>query len=273
MSTEELEGQEPQQEELEASQEQTPEPAELTDTEKEAQKYGWRPKSEFTLPPDKWVEADEYLSFPTTQNRILRDELRAYQKNTDELVSARVGAVEKMLQEASEARFNEQKAAHEAEIARIKAGQLEAVQSGDVQAFQTLEQQAARLTEPQKPAPAPNQAAQEVEAYRKANEWTQDPVMWQAAINAVGNAPHLSASQQLQLGERAVRQMFPDKFEAPKPKPAPRQRVDGGGLGGAAKAGKGVRDLPPEAKKQGKKFVEDGLFGSLEEYAAAYHSQ
>lgn len=250
-----------------------PEPAELTEVEQEARKYGWRPKSDFDRDPDNWVDAEKFMSFPTTQNRILRDELRERDARLEENVAKRVSAMEGMFRQQMEHQHQQQRAAHEAELARIGAEKLAAVQTGDLSKYQTLDRQEQGLQAPVAPEPAPNPALEVVERYRAQNEWTQDPVMWQAAINAVGNNTTLSADQQLKLGEAAVKQMFPEKFQAPAPKPAPKQRVDSGGLGGAAKAGKGVQDLPAEARAQGKQFVEDGVFKSIEEYAAAYHSQ
>jgi hypothetical protein len=69
-----------------------------------------------------------------------------------------------------------------------------------------------------------------------------------------------------------VREHFPEYF-SDQPQRPQFSKVDGGGLGAIGKRGKGPDDLPSEARKVGQDFVSEGIFKSLDEYAASYFAQ
>lgn len=95
---------------------------------------------------------------------------------------------------------------------------------------------------------------------------------------AIGSAnPALSLGEVLKATETRMRTIYPDKFsggqQAIARPSAP--AVEGGGGRGAAtrQTGRGGASLPPDARKQGQAFVEEGLYKSLEEYAKDYFAE
>ncbi|MEM7283310.1 MAG: hypothetical protein AAF438_16965 [Pseudomonadota bacterium] len=270
MSEQELEAAETPEVEIEPQEEPPKEPETQPDPELEAEarKYGWRPKEEYTKDPDGWVEPEKFMGFQSTQRKVLSDRLREVESNIDNMVSQRVGPIEQMLKSQYEAEQERQRQSYEQRIAELQAAQRTAVETADTDAFDQATQAIQKVQQPQ--SQQPPQENPVVADYRQKNDWTRDPVMWNVAVQAVENSKVLmSAEDQLRLGEHAVRREFPEKFEPPKP---PKQKVDGGGLAANTTKAKGWADLPPEAKKQGKEFVSDGLFKDQEEYAKEYFS-
>ena len=125
----------------------------------------------------------------------------------------------------------------------------------------------------------PQGPAREVVEYQQQNDWAKDPVLWQEAIQAVNYGLSSGALQtpdpkaQLEFAERTMRAKYPHLFQAP----APRQRVDGGGLASGPAAGRSAFDkLPSEAKAAFERFVKQGVFANTkkdrEEYASDYNA-
>jgi hypothetical protein len=123
-----------------------------------------------------------------------------------------------------------------------------------------------------------------VKSYMESDKgsWMKDQELMAFAVQAIDDAPGvraLSPQRQIEWAERHVRSNFPDRFpqaqSAPVAAAQPVQRVskvDGGGLATRGRE-KGADDLPPEAKQVGSKFVKDGLYSNLQEYARDYFSQ
>jgi ABC-type branched-subunit amino acid transport system ATPase component len=88
---------------------------------------------------------------------------------------------------------------------------------------------------------------------------------------------NLSVEDNLRETEKYIRQKFPEKFgETPRQNTYQQPhaaQVEGGQRGGANGSARGVNDLPPEAKQAGNKFVTQGLYKDLKEYAADYWAQ
>lgn len=245
--------------------------------QEEAKKYGWKPKEEFDLAPDGWVDAERFLELPSTDNKRLRDENRAFKEASEKSQSefqSRIDRLEASNKEAVKRALEVQKQQYEDQQASLRQQQRDAAEIGDVETFDRIETQRATLKPPEPIAePQHQEVHQDIVAYAKANEWTQDPLLWRMAADAVGSNPDIlarSPAEQMAYGEKVVKDLFPHKFATPKPK---RQMVDGGGFGASANQGKGASSLPPEAVKAGREFVEQGIFKSLEDYAKVYHEQ
>lgn len=248
--------------------------------QEEARKYGWRPKEEFDLAPEGWVDAKRFMELPSTQNKMLRDELRELRNQTskaEETFAERLERLDRANRAAMEAALRKQQEEHEAKLAELTQTQRRAAEEGDMATYDAIERQKASLkppepvqtetpqTEPKNDGPDP-----EVVSYREKNEWTQDPVLWKFAADAVSANPDIlrkSAKEQLEYAEARVKDLFPHKFEQPRARPS---RVDGGGLAGGRKSGKGASDLPSEARAAGQEFVEAGVFKTMDDYAKAY---
>ena len=223
----EVEGQEVEDEPREPSQEEIA-------AQEEAKKYGWRPKEEFDLAPEGWVDADRFLELPSTQNKMLKDELRELKEistRSEETFAERLDRLDRANKAAMDAALERQKSEYEERMASVLADQRRAAEEGDMDTYDRLERQRLKLEPPKPPevtAETPTYAA-EVEAFREQNEWAKDPVMWDAAVRATqvpGNEKK-TVAELLPLAEAAAKRYFPHMFAAPEQKPARPSRVDG----------------------------------------------
>jgi hypothetical protein len=273
-------------EEIERVEDTPPEPspeelAQRQEMEAEAKKYGWRPKEEFDRAPEGWVDAERFMELPQTHVKMLRDETRDLKAQL-ERGAQEIEGIRRMSRVAVDEARKQAEAQYERDLAVIRAGQRKAVEDMDTERFDALAQREAQLRQ-NAPQAAPVDAPQvdqaeiaKVEAYKRDNEWTQNPIIWGQVMSAIDNSPEvmaLPADKQIEYADKMVRQSYPHLFAAPEPKPAAVQRVDGGGLGLGAKRSKGANDLPSEAAKIGKEFVEEGIFKSLDDYAKQYFAQ
>jgi len=244
--------------------------------EAEARKYGWKPKDEFTLNPEGWVPAERFLELPSTQRKVVQDtnqrlerELKARDEEMSRIAATTAEAIERVRKQERDR--------YEAQIAAFEAAKREAVDVGDVARYDALTKQEKALRPPDAtPAPpATPQIDPAFTAYLEASVWTKDPSAYQFAAMAIEDHPEikrLPPLKQVQWAEKKVREFFPEHFPEPTAKPQ-FSKVDGGGLGQIGKRGKGPDDLPAEARKVGQEFVTDGIFKSLDEYAASYFAQ
>lgn len=260
--TEQVEEEAPQEAPVEAPQEPS-EPTATDEQREEASKYGWRPKERFERPPENWVDADRFLELPQTEVKRLRDEAKA----RDASYKEQLARVERVSSQAQERALEIERQNHQRQVAEITARQRAAVESADVKAYEQLEQQRQNMVAPQQPQ-APRGPDPVVATYKQENSWTNDPVLWQVAHDAVSANPaimKMPAAQQLEYGAAQARALFPDKFTPPKTRAT---KVDGGGL--AAAAPSRANTLPADAARIGKGYVEKGIFKNMEEYAEAY---
>lgn len=244
------------------------EPQVDTETQDEARKYGWRPKEEFDLNPEGWVDAERFLELPSTQRKQLQDVNRNLQEKLD-AQNAQMDQVRKEAAKAAKLAMEEAERRHRAEMARIISQQREAVETADTEKYDALERQKLDLYKSQ-PQPEPPSASPEFTQLMNKSTWAKDPMLVRFAADSINMAgPEMLAKsdvEQFKYAESKIREYFPQKFEQPKPTI---QKVDGGGLGAAPKT-RGANSLPAEARAAGKEFVEQGLFKSLDDYAKSY---
>jgi hypothetical protein len=248
--------------------------------ESEAKRYGWKPKESFTLAPDGWVDASRFMELPSTQVKVLRDTNRELAKQRAEL-DERLSRIDQTTSQALQRVRDQERRQYDAALARVRADQQKAVESADTEAYTKARQNEAALLQamPQDTGPA-----DVVKSYMESDKgsWMKDQELMAFAVQAIDDAPGvraLSPQRQIEWAERHVRSNFPDRFpqaqSAPVAAAQPVQRVskvDGGGLATRGRE-KGADDLPPEAKQVGSKFVKDGLYSNLQEYARDYFSQ
>lgn len=245
------------------------------EAEAEARKYGWKPKEEFTLAPEGWVAADRFLELPSTQVKMSRDLTRRLEKDLkardDEIarISATTAEALGLVRKQERARYEEM-------LAQFEVAKRQAAEGGDVARYDALtrQQQTIRPPEPEQ-TEAPKRPAF-VEEYAKTAAWMQDQnavAFARAAIDDNREVMRLPPEKQIAWAEKRVREYFPEHFPAPE-QPKPQfSKVDGGGMGAIGKRGKGADDLPAEARKIAQEFVDEGVFKSLDEYAASYFAQ
>jgi hypothetical protein len=200
------------------------------ETEELARKYGWKPKSESTLPDASYMDADRFVAASKTQVRILRDKLGETDKRAE--------AAEHMARTAADTVRRQERERFEARLVEVQSLKREAVANADTERFDKLDEIEARVRA--QAAAAPEMPA-DIAAFfaDEAHAWTKNPVLksaMAAAIDADPTIKQLSPIEQLRWADREVRDAFPHKF--PKPVEQPRDdttgrfsRVDGGGLG------------------------------------------
>ncbi len=252
------------------------------DVETRARAQGWVPKDEFRGPAEKWRDADEFVRKGEEELPILRERSRTLSKTVDEL----------------QRKFSQAETERKAELARLermssvalqkqreqleanyKFAMRQAVEAGDVARFEQLDgdrntaikafdEHVTPVAKPQQQNHPEHEVAT-VQTWTQQNPWfTADP-----ELNAVAQAHHMRLNREkpgLSLNEnlaevtKYVRQRYADKFTPTIVTGA----VEGGGqrMASASKA-KGAGTLTSEERRVGEKFVKEGLFKDLNEYA------
>lgn len=270
-------GQEAPEELIDAPEPEQVEEAPKVDPELEAdaRKYGWKPKEEFTLDPEGWVPADRFLELPSTQRKMTQDINRRLEKELKER-DERLERIAATSAEAVALVRKQERERYEAQLANIEAAKRAAVEVGDAERYDALAAQQKALRPPEHvQQPMPPQVNPVVAEYAKTAAWMQDPNAYRFAELAIEDNPEvkrLPAIKQIAWAEKKVREFFPEHFPEAPARPQ-FSKVDGGGLGQIGRRGKGADDLPAEARKVGQEFVSEGVFKSLDEYAASYFAQ
>lgn len=268
-------------EEIEAPEENTPEPPKVEadpEAESEARRYGWKPKEEFTLAPDGWVDASRFLELPSTQVKVMRDLNKRLEKELREY-GDRMSRVQSVSEVAINRVREQERAAYEAKLAEIEAQKRAAVEVGDTHQYDRLAEQQRRMQPPAVEAPAP-QIVPEVKEYLDTAKWVKDPQAFNFARDLIDQTPavqRLPPLEQVKWAERQLREVgqFSQHFAAPaEPVRPAASKVDGGGMGMLGrKAGKTAADLPPDVRKIAESFVKEGIFKTVDEYAGDYFAQ
>jgi hypothetical protein len=231
------------------------------DVEADARRLGWKPESDWKGDKSGWVDASTFMDHVRTVPGKVRKLEADY--------AERFARLERM----QEAALKRQAEAHKAEVERIKAQMRQAVEVGDVAQWEKLDAQRERMTQdaPEVPdAPKPGLPA-ETQAWVAKNEWfASDEVMRAAAQQLAGKAAQLgmTTADQLAYVDREMPRYFPDKFKS-KAKPT-HSPVEGLSLAAPRRGGKTGADLPAEARAIAAKEVKEGLWKSVDEYAAVY---
>lgn len=252
----------------------------------EAVRMGWRPKEEWKGDPDAWRDADEFVKkgreFEPFVNARLKRENQALQKKIDrqkEDFDRRLGGMDRMYRIA----MQQQREAIEERYAERKAA---AVETGDREGFEKIvaaEKTAlAKLDEKIKDKGEEEEPKKGglTKSEREAFEDWQDDNTWfevDKEMTALANRrfdrikrdnPDMSFDEALVEVRKAVEDKFPEKFEK-KAKGGP--KVEGGSrLPGGGAPDRTASKLPAEARQTGERFVKEGLFKNIEEYAKQY---
>lgn len=220
-----------------------------------AGEMGWRPKEDWKGDPDKWKPAHEYVRSTVDVNRKVVNRLKGVE---DQL--ARVARTSVSITEREVAKERE----------RLMQEREEAFDAGDRDAFVRAERELAKVVEVA-PAPVPDETHSFVE--RNANWFQKDKEATAWAVNRANElaATGLGPARQLAIVEREAKTMFPEFFEAEKPKPkaAP---LNTPGARSAVSAKKGFASLPADAQKAALDFeAKRGI--NREEYAKIYYEE
>lgn len=183
--------------------EQVIEPEELTEVDELAVELGWRPKSEWTGPEDKWTDSRTFLRTTREMNRTMSRELKDFRKQLDGIGRA----TSKMTSQALDQQRRE-----------LLTARDEAFEQGDRTTYDKVNQAIERL------ADAPDDGA---EMTSEGREWAEKHAAWfgkdkeatdYAAKRATKYAKDgLSPARQLAAVEKDMKAHFPDLFAEEKP--------------------------------------------------------
>lgn len=287
----ETEGQPPAQDPAPASQPQeAPEPSEesegqepqLNEVERIAAQMGWAPKDQWKGPPDAHRSAEEYI--------LRAPEIVRELKNARDRDRADFEDRARRLEAMSAVALQRQRDQIERDYA---AAMRNAAATGDVEAYDNLqrglEQDRRAFAEQLAPVMQQQprqQAQQEPEiprevvdfATRNASWYMKDKGLSGYAIGFLDEVeaqfPHLPLGNKLQIVEQHMRETFPAKFnKAQGNNNSGPASVEGGLRQIRTTRGKGFNELPPEAKSAAARFVEQGAYKTVHDYAKEYWSQ
>ena len=271
----------------------------------EARRTGWKPKEEFRGNPDKWTPPDAWVERAETVLPIATAAQKKLAKQVEDLqakLDAQAQDFSARLQRQQAMEVENLKRQRQAIIRDYESAKVAAAREGDadkVARLETAKQEALAETlereheitkEPEKPKTEPKkpELPENVQAWVDRNPWfLQDQVLHQAAAAhdqyLKRTKPGLTVDQHLAAVEQHVKKMYPDAFGASaddaevEDEPAPRRSAvaSGGRAAGSAPATQSAlaRKLPAEARQAGQRFVQDGLYKNLDEYAKVYFDQ
>lgn len=256
------------------------------DLETVARELGWKPESEWKGDPPEggFASAAEFIRSQRTRAKNVEKELKKLRNDTEKRIkrmeeqSAKQRAKEieelhseydwyireaiKKGDEASEKRLIKER---DAQIA--KAEELEEVDETEVEPDE--EEWIEKFT--------PSYPQVQKRFYNEGHAWVldddADPDAMRVVLDFVDSG--IPFAEALEKADKALRKAYPDKYEAeeedvddePAPKPAKKVPVlapGGRGNGGHVSA---ASRLSPAQREIGNRFVREGLFASLEEYA------
>lgn len=238
--------------------------------ETQAREWGWKAPDEWKgeLPsgyiddPERYV--DRYAKTPAVQKlqRDIQDVRKASEDGLRRIESVAAKQVER------------ERAAHQAELAKIKTDKIAAVEIGDVDTYRTLEareetvRKQAPDAKPVEPAVPDNHRAA-IEKWSVGNDWfKKDPVMTQAAAMLYGQAQQEGLTDPGAILAKVDAEMA--KRFSGLAKAAPVESVEGGLNFGSGSAASPFEKLPKDAKAAFARFVEKGVFKETKEDRAQY---
>lgn len=225
-------------------------------SEERARRFGWVPKDEFRGPPGKWRSAADFLEINEQSAPVLKERMRKMEQDAE----ARFKKLESMTARALEQQRRQLEADYEARILQAKA-------DGDVDEVERLASS--------RPSAQP-EADPDALAFVERNPWfMQDPTLHQIAVGIeqrlVTSKPGMSTADRLTETERQMAALYPDVVKAPAkgaaPRPAPPPINDGVRIAPARKSP--VDKLTREERSMGQMMISQGVFKTLDEYAAS----
>ena len=268
------------------------------DIESKARNQGWVPQEEWRGDPEKWRPADEFVKRGEELLPVALERSRAAERKAQEL-EARLAAREReseeklaRLERMSTAALQRQREQLES---AYKNAMRDAVTSGDTQRFDQLDrdrnlaisdfdkqvhEQVNPQRQPGQPAPLPPDVERQVSTWVQQNEWfNRDPELNQVAQihhqRLLREKPGLSIADNLAETTKYVRGRYPDKFGSSERQIiAPMVEGGGGRMAQTTNSrSKGANDLPSDVRSVGERYVKQGLFKDLNEYAREYFAQ
>lgn len=274
-------------EQPEAAEQETHEAPVVDDVETKARSQGWVPKEEFRGDPSKWRPADEFVKRGEELLPIALERARAAERRIQDIEAQfqqKLARVEKVSQIALERQRSDLQARYDAAMRDAAANgdveRYDQLSQGRQQAFQQFDDHVRQ--ELQAPPPTqemPAEARQTVEGWITQNEWfTRDQelnaVAQQHHMKLLREQPGLSLADNLAETKKYVQKRYPDRFGiSPRTVVQPSVESGGGRMPATMKPReKGANDLPADVRAVAERFVKQGLFKDVNEYARDYFS-
>lgn len=225
-----------------------------------AREIGWRPRNEFTGPPEEWKPPEEFIRAGRDIQQNYRSEIKSLNSKLDTIARTSAAVVQQQIEER---------------WGQLAQAYNKAVDDGDgVTALRLSGELHALATPPAPQAPRPSDEAQSW--VQKNSNWFQKPGYEYATARAIEICNTLAAqgytdhATQLRIAEQRLRQELPQVFNAKNGKPPAGVHQPGGR--GPAQSGRkqGFADLPPEAQKIARDMEERGVIKSKDDYAKNY---
>lgn len=219
-----------------------------------ASEMGWRPKEEWKGDPDKWKPADAFMRSTVDVNHKLGNRLKSMEDQLTRVARTSVAMTERAVA---------------AERERLLKERDEAFDAGDRETFQRADRELQKV-EQAAPLAVPDETHDFVQRNASWFQKDQEATAWAVKRADELAKTGLGPARQLAIVEREAKQLFPEFFEAekPKPKPAP---LNNPGARSAAPAKRGFASLPPEAQKEALYFEKKGI--PREDYAKTYYEE
>lgn len=266
------------------------------DTQARARAMGWVPKEEYKGNPDNWRDAGEFVRrgeeiLPIVQERnrdLTRklNELENRLNQKDAEYQTNLSKIERMSAVALHRQREQLQGSYEAAMRQAAASadvdrydQLSRDRDQAVAQFDRRIQETVNV-QPQQQAP---QAPPEAQAWFEKNKsW----FMADQALNMEAQAIHIALQKEhpympladnLERVEKTIKQRYPQKFgmqpTTPTASAVSYGAVESGGSrlpSGAGNRQRGASDLPAEARAAAERFVKQGIFKDVNEYAREY---
>ena len=256
---------------------------ESSDAEARARRMGWAPKEEWRGDEARWKTADEFLSFMDGAPAVQRERLEKADKKlaefegTAEDLKRQLALVTKRLKEQDQRGYDRA-------LAEVKKTKRFAAESGDMEAFEAAEAEEDKLRESaskgeQEEAQVDNGNRNEpegVKTWKAKNTWFDRNMEMTRAAEGLSRGfnemnPGAGGDAMLEYVEKKIRLQFPEKFENPNRREAPKTAASGLAVKSGSK--KTYADLPADAKKACAEFVHDGIYKTRDEYVEDYFKQ
>lgn len=264
------------------------------DTESRARAMGWVPKEDYKGNPDNWRDAGEFVRRGEEILPIVQERNRDLTRKLNELEA-------RLNQKDVEHQTNLKKIERMSEIALVRQREQllgsydqamrQAAASADVDRYDQLsrdrDQAVSQFDNRIRETVAVQPQQQQPQAPPEVQAWVERNKSWflgDEALNMEAQAVHMglrkkhpfmSHEENLKEVERTIKQRYPEKFGIQTQQAAPSisyGAVEGGGSRrpSAGGGGKTASDLPAEARAAAERFVKQGIFKDVNEYARDY---
>ena len=269
------------------------EAARRADVEARARLMGWKDKSEFDRPPERWVDAETFVARGENILPVLKENLHAMEEKLGTAnkriadMQAEFAANAKAVEHIREMSVTAEVRAFERakrEIARERADAQrrldEAAATADVAGVRAASAEIAALKDPEPPKPvpetpkpaatAPAPVVADVSEVAAVAKFAADESRWFRNGSEAGDfasarygvllkeQPGLSHTERLAEVKRSVVRRFPELFENRAAAEAPRVATPTGApVGGTRKKGWTAADLPADVRAVAEKTVAD----------------